>query len=118
MNSISCDLKQATADLALVVNEGLLSDLKASIAYSLRGQPRDDYAPYPGLKHNVEEFAGLLQSFTGLPWQLCRLAALDQLLPNNRNRQSLEVLHQFAEDIRSQQARDRGTRLLRRRTAS
>lgn len=103
--SILHEIDQAVADLQTVVDAGLLSDLKESIAFTLRGQPRSDYDAYPGLRRNVDEFAGLLGDFTGLPLQLCRLAALDQLLPHNRNRQSLEVLHEFAERIREQETK-------------
>jgi hypothetical protein len=112
MDSILADLEQATADLMLVCHEGLLRELKESIAYALRGQPRTDWEAHPGLKANVDEGGELLHLFTGLPLELCKLAQLNQLLPSNRSRQSLDVLRDFADRIRAEEATRRAANIL------
>ena len=47
MDSIWDDLEEATSNLSTVIDAGLLSELKESVAYALRGRPRDDYAAHP-----------------------------------------------------------------------
>jgi hypothetical protein len=120
MDSLS-ELEGAANDLALVADNGLLGELKESIAYALRGRPRNDFEARPGLRQDVNEFAGLLQSFTGQPYQRCQLAALNQLLPGNRYAESLDTLRAFADKIREQSNRERATTIIaaeRRRRAS
>lgn len=115
------DIEHAASDLAEVIGAGLLSDLKASVAFNLRNRPRSDYDAHPGLKQSVDDFGGLLYEFTGLPLQLCRLAALNQLLPSNRTAAALDTLRAFADDIRANRNRDRASTIIaaeRRRRAS
>jgi hypothetical protein len=111
MDSLA-ELESAASDLALVVDNGLLGELKESIAHALRGRPRDDYAARPGLKRDVQEFGSLLHDFTGLPVAFCEMAALNQILPGNRYAQSMDTLREFADSIRGQRNRERASTIL------
>ncbi|MCC6492587.1 MAG: hypothetical protein IT424_06160 [Pirellulales bacterium] len=102
MNDYIPDLNRAVDDLQTVLDAGLLIDLKEEVAYARRGRPRDPFDEMPWLKASVEGFGDLLADFTGLPPALCKLAALNQLMPGNRQRTALEVLREFADRILSQ----------------
>ena len=108
------DLEQITADLAKVVDAGLLKDLKEEIAYAMRGRPRNDFDTPEGLarKRDIEGYGDLLAAWTGLPLELCELAALHQLLPGNRNRTALEVLRAFADRIEAKAAQETASTIL------
>ncbi len=108
------DLGRITTDLARVVDAGLLSDLKEQIAYALRGRPRDDFETPQGmaLKHEIKSYGDLLACWTGLPLALCELAALNHLLPGNRQRTALEVLREFADRLEANAARQTASTIL------
>lgn len=114
MNFSIPDIDQAAADLAAVFDAGLIGELKESIAYARRGLPRNDFEARPGLKYDVEFFGGLLAEWTGLPLQLCKLAALNQLLPGNRHAVALELLTEFADRARGQAINDIADAKIRR----
>lgn len=119
MDSIP-DLDVAVADLQLVFDCGLLKELREDIAYGMRGRPRDDFEAFPWLRYDVDTFAGLLAEFTGLPLQLCELAAIRHLLPECRSRNALDILHRLAEKLRADEQQARTATILaaeRRRMA-
>jgi hypothetical protein len=115
------DLNEAVAHLATVIEAGLLNDLKESIAYARRRRPRSDFDAFPGLRQAVENFADLLNAYTGLPRQLCKLAALNHFHPRNRDAVALATLRAFADEIREGRNHERASTILaaeRRRGAS
>ncbi len=106
------DLDQAAADLAEVFDAGLVNDLKEEIALARRGLPRNDFDAYPGLKFDVQVFGDMLADFTGQPQALCKLVALHQLLPGNRHRQAMDILHDFAERHRAAKNQQKASSIL------
>ena len=113
------DLDVAVADLQKVFDYGLLKELKEEIAYGMRGRPRDDFEAFRWLRYDVDSFAGLLADFTGLPLQLCELAAIRHLLPECQSRNAMDILHRLAEKLRADEEQARTTVLAaeRRRVA-
>lgn len=114
------DLDVAVADLQKVFDYGLLNELKEEIAYGMRGRPRDDFEAFPWLRYDVDSLAGLLADFTGMPLQLCELAAIRHLLPECRSRNALDILHRLAEKLRADEQQSRTANILaaeRRRVA-
>ncbi len=119
MDSIP-DLDVAVADLQKVFDYGLLDELRRDIAYGMRGRPRDDFEAFPWLRSSVDSFAGILADFTGLPIQLCELAAIRHLIPECRSRNALDILHRLAEKLRADEEQSRTATILaaeRRRVA-
>ncbi len=114
MDDSTFDLERITAELAKVVDAGLLTDLKEEIAYALRGLPRSDFDTAQGLaqERNVKGFGDLLSCWTGLPVELCELAALNQLLPGNRHRTALEVLREFANRLKADAVQQKASTIL------
>lgn len=119
MNCIP-DLDVAVADLQKVFDYGLLNELRLEIATAMRGRPRDDFEAFPWLRRDVDDFAGMLVEFTGMPLQLCELAAIRHLLPECRSNDALGILHRLAERLRADEEQARTTNVLaaeRRRVA-
>ena len=105
MDSIA-DLNDVAAKLATIYDAGLVAQLKEEVAVALRGFPRSDFDRMPGLKFNVQEFAKLLQDFTGLGLSLCEWAAFCQLCPNSRQAIALETLTEFSDRLQEEQAKE------------
>jgi hypothetical protein len=119
MDSIP-DLDVAVADLQKVFDYGLLNELRRDIAFGMQGRSRDDFEAFPWLRAKVDYFAQLLVEFTGMPLQLCELAAIRHLLPECRSRNALDILHRLAEKLRADEEQARTTNVLaaeRRRVA-
>lgn len=114
------DLDVAVADLQKVFDYGMLDELRRDIADAMRGRPRDDFEAFPWLRRDVDYLASLLAEFTGMPLQLCELAAIRHLLPECRSNNAFDILHRLAEKLRADEHQSRASNFLtaeRRRAA-